>query len=72
MLGRSSSRQRRPSLGVVAPKDAMSVRLDQWLLERAEALVLALAKERQVSYAILRGVLEQIDDGLRMIAYSRS
>jgi hypothetical protein len=50
----------------------MSVRLEQWLLERAEALVLALARERQLGYATFRGVLEQIDDGLRMIARSRS
>jgi hypothetical protein len=50
----------------------MSIRLDQWLLERAEALVLALAKERRVSYATFCGVLKQIDDGLHMIARSRS
>ena len=50
----------------------MSARLDQWLLERAEALVLALAKERRVSYASLRGVLKQIDDGLRLITRNMS
>jgi hypothetical protein len=45
----------------------MSVRLEQWLLERAEGLVLVLMKERQISYASCRGVLKQIDSGLRMI-----
>jgi hypothetical protein len=50
----------------------MSARLEQWLLERAEALVLALVKERRVSYASAPGLLKQIDSGLRMITRSRS
>jgi hypothetical protein len=50
----------------------MSGRLEQWLLERAEALVLALVKERRVSYASFPGLLKQIDCGLRMIARRRS
>jgi hypothetical protein len=48
----------------------MSARFDRWLLERAEALVLALVKERWVSHARSGGVLSQIDEGLRMISRS--
>jgi hypothetical protein len=48
-------------------EETMSARLDGWLLQRVEALVLALVKEHWVSYASARGMLKQIDNGLRMI-----
>lgn len=46
----------------------MSARLECWFLERAEVLVLALMRGHAVSRARTRGILNQIDRGLRAIS----
>ena len=54
--------------GTGVREETMFARLELQILERAEALVLALVKEHGGSYAGSKELLHQIDRGLRRVA----
>jgi hypothetical protein len=71
MHAKSSSSGCGAATETVIPEETMSALHDGWLLQRVEALVLALVREHLLSSASSRGMLKQIDDGLLMMVRRR-